>query len=413
MRQEFRELELMDEITRLRFEDKLSPTINGHLRNALIRQYQLLKGQLYVPDVVPDTLKWTQSDPMNIVKVQTDTSWQLIEKFKEKATKYTPASGTVAIDHKKSIKRKADEISTDTKADKKSSDIKSDKKSSVTIISNKRPRINLDVQNQDAPIGLIWDSEDYSCAYDALFTILGDIWVYNPTMWTREFGLMSSFANKLGLGFQQVLLKQKNFEDARDSVRSLLRIKNSAAFPYGTSGVDMSDLFVYMLTGKSTGKLEYNCTECGTASISTAKVTSLFTITRKKYNSIQEHIDASNNKARKCTNCNNNISRTYKYNSPPRFQVIGFTQDSQDIELSKTITLNSEDGPVTLPIRGAIYYTGNHFVSRIISPTGVVWYHDGIETKCQCICEGHLTDFSENSLKLQGSKKCVGVVYSV
>jgi hypothetical protein len=39
--------------------------------------------------------------------------------------------------------------------------------------------------------------------------------------------------------------------------------------------------------------------------------------------------------------------------------------------------------------------------------------HDGIETKCQCISEGHLIDFSENSLKHHGSKRCVGVVYSV
>src|SRR6266581_2771381 len=125
LRQEFRELELMDEITRLRFEDKLSPTINGHLRNALIRQYQMFKGEFYVPDMVPDTLKWTKIDPMNILKVQTDTQWQLIEKFKEKTTKYTPASGTIAIDNNKLIKCKADEIS------------------SVTIISNKRPKTNL------------------------------------------------------------------------------------------------------------------------------------------------------------------------------------------------------------------------------------------------------------------------------
>ena len=52
-------------------------------------------------------------------------------------------------------------------------------------------------------------------------------------------------------------------------------------------------------------------------------------------------------------------------------------------------------------------------MSRIISPTGEVWYHDGIETKRQCVHEGHLTDFSENSLKTHGSKRCVGVVYSV
>ena len=61
--------------------------------------------------------------------------------------------------------------------------------------------------------------------------------------------------------------------------------------------------------------------------------------------------------------------------------MIGFTASSQDIEVSKTLTLSSEAGPVTLPIRGVIYYTGNHFVSRFISPTREVWYHDGIETK--------------------------------
>ena len=130
LRQEFRELELMDEITKLQFEDKILPSINSLLRNPLIKQYQLFKGEFYVPDVVLDTLKWTKSDPMNILKVQTDTQWQLIEKFKEKITKYTPASGTIAIDNNKSIRCKADKISF------------------VTIISNNRPKTNLNLQNQ-------------------------------------------------------------------------------------------------------------------------------------------------------------------------------------------------------------------------------------------------------------------------
>ena len=418
LRQEFRELELMDEITRLRFEDNLPHTINGHLRNALIRQYQTFKGESYVPDVVPDTLKWTKSDPMNILKVQTDTQWQLIEKFKEKAAKsYTPASGTIAIGNSKSIKRKADQISSDTiisdDTQKNKQTEEKEKMVSVTIVSNKRPKTNLDIQNQDAPIGLIWDSYDHSCAYDAVFTILGDIWLYNPTTWTHEFGLMSSFASKLSTGFQQVLLKKKSFESTRDSVRSLLRNKNPVAFPHGASGVDISDLFVYMFTGKSIGTLKYKCSECGNVSTSATKVTSLFTITHKQYTSIQGHIDANNNKTKKCSHCGKDNARTYEYNSPPCFRIIGFTQESQDVEVSKSITFESEACPVILPIRGAIYFTGNHFVSRIISPAGEVWYHDGIETKRQCIREGHLTDFSEYSLGYHGSRRCVGVVYAI
>jgi hypothetical protein len=60
--------------------------------------------------------------------------------------------------------------------------------------------------------------------------------------------------------------------------------------------------------------------------------------------------------------------------------VIGFTPESQDIEVSKTITLKTDAGPVNLPICGAIYYTGNHFVSRIVSLTGEVWYLKSIYT---------------------------------
>ena len=33
------------------------------------------------------------------------------------------------------------------------------------------------VLDEDELIGLEWDGEDYSCAYDTLFTILFDIWV--------------------------------------------------------------------------------------------------------------------------------------------------------------------------------------------------------------------------------------------
>ena len=155
---------------------------------------------------------------------------------------------------------------------------------------------------------------------------------------------MSTFAKKLGLGFQQVSLKQRDFEDARNSIHNMLHNKDPVAFPYGKSGVDISDLFIYMFTGKSIRKLKYNCTECGTVSTSATKVTSLFTITHKWYNSIQEHTDANDNKTKKCSHYGKENSITYEYNSPQHFRMIGFTQNSQDIEVSKTITLKSEAG---------------------------------------------------------------------
>jgi hypothetical protein len=90
--------------------------------------------------------------------------------------------------------------------------------------------------------------------------------------------------------------------------------------------------------------------------------------------------------------------------------VISFSQQSQGVKISKLIMLETESGPITLNIHGAIYYTGSHFVFCIISPTGEVWYYDGIETKQQCVHEGHLVDFTEELLQYQGNKICISVI---
>ena len=64
-------------------------------------------------------------------------------------------------------------------------------------------------------------------------------------------------------------------------------------------------------------------------------------------------------------------------------------------------------------IRGAIYNGNGHFVSRIVSPAGKFWYHDGIETRQQCAHEGYLVDYTEDDLRYKGVKICVGVIYAL
>ena len=445
LRQEFRELELMDEISRLRFEDLLPSFINGHLRNPIIRQYQNFKGELYVPEIVPEALKWTKSDPMNILKIQTDTPWCLIENKNKNNTKYVLAAGTVNINNSKSLKRKAEDdlgmeealitkkkivfiesaaqddnpvriSSLDSPNYKNPKSLK--RKAEVDIalegalITKKNKTILGSSTQTGNPVGLIWDSQNYSCSYDSVFTILGDIWTYNPNMWSHKFKLMSSYANKLGTEFQKVMLEQINLEDARNSVRHLLHHRDPIAFPYGTQGVDMGDLLLHMFTGKSIGKIIFNCENCGISKTSPSKLTSLFSITQQKFSTIQEHLDATTKKTKKCP-CGHNATRTYKYNSSVDFRVISLTPGSQGVKISKSITLCTDTEEVVLPIRGAIYYCNGHFVSRIISPAGKVWYHDGIETKRQSVQEGHLVDYTEDNLRCKGTKICIGVIYAL
>jgi len=41
--------------------------------------------------------------------------------------------------------------------------------------------------DSSSPSGLIWDGKYYSCAYDALFTVLFEIWSSDTKLWTRRF----------------------------------------------------------------------------------------------------------------------------------------------------------------------------------------------------------------------------------
>src|SRR5215471_20565373 len=79
LRQEFREHELLDEVTRLRYEEKLPNNIHGNLRNPLIRSYQKWKGTSYVPEATHAALKWTARDPLPMLPVVTDSPWTLLQ----------------------------------------------------------------------------------------------------------------------------------------------------------------------------------------------------------------------------------------------------------------------------------------------------------------------------------------------
>jgi len=84
LRQEFRELEILDEITKLRYEGKLPDHIQGKFRNPLIRAYQKWKGADYIPPLTHPALKWSIKDPMPFLPVVTDAPWQIIDKKKKK-----------------------------------------------------------------------------------------------------------------------------------------------------------------------------------------------------------------------------------------------------------------------------------------------------------------------------------------
>jgi hypothetical protein len=72
LRQEFRELEILNEITRLKYEQQLPDELNGLTRNMLLRQFQILKGTGFAPKDVPEVITWSETNPMDKVPQVTD-----------------------------------------------------------------------------------------------------------------------------------------------------------------------------------------------------------------------------------------------------------------------------------------------------------------------------------------------------
>ena len=166
LRQEFCELEILDEITKMRYENTFPAKVQGSTRNSLIRSFQKWKGTIYVPPSIHKALTWSAKDPLPLLSVVTDASWQMISKDKKKKvvendseeaqTSFVPAKGSIPVNVKYKL---ANEETSGTFKEQR------------TLRSHGT--------SASSPAGLLWDGEDYSCAYDALITVLYDTWTNN------------------------------------------------------------------------------------------------------------------------------------------------------------------------------------------------------------------------------------------
>ncbi|KAJ7795000.1 hypothetical protein B0H13DRAFT_2245507 [Mycena leptocephala] len=193
LRQELRELEILDEVTRLRSEGRLPFSVNGLYRRRLIRSFYAWKTSHRDPPHFHSAMRWKpEMGPRIPESIQYDEwkpSLALTKKRKNAAVddlsnmpnKSMP--GPVA----KKPKLQGMAVATAPHVAEPERDIRSICNNSSTV--------------RRQPVGLIWDSVNHSCAYDATLTILANIWLENPDAWTLLFSdisvLMKVFARNL------------------------------------------------------------------------------------------------------------------------------------------------------------------------------------------------------------------------
>jgi hypothetical protein len=125
------------------------------------------------------------------------------------------------------------------------------------------------------PLGLIWDSKDYSCAYDSLFMVLYNIWTDAPRVWSDRFGNITVYLSMLSDNFQRIQDGSITIEAARDVVRQELNLLDPREYPFGAAFTCLAQLTSQMMANRDSGTIslrdiqETHC--CTSVSISSSK----------------------------------------------------------------------------------------------------------------------------------------------
>jgi hypothetical protein len=417
LRQEFREHEILDEISRHLYDGTLPAHINGHLRNSLIRQYQLHKGTTYVPVKTPEPLTWSKAEPFGLLPVVTDTPWQIIVKTKKKREEGEMAdiARTVKSGNKKksashtfiaaagSTMLHSSTTLTDTR--KRKIDVLED------VVPDKADKKPWHAVNNNVPVGMKWDEANYSCAYDALFSILCNIWIYKRTEWSTLFKSLSIYMATLSNGYASVLKGKSNLEAVRDRVRKKLHMSDQNMFPYGHLGTNIGDLAMKMLDhGERIKITSITCEKCGKDPISTS-VDLVINVQDVSHVSLTEWFKNWQNQPNvKCRLCKSSRHLFRHFDQAPKLLAFNL---NEDLGVSEYLQIKNGDGSFTsLALRGIVYAGGFHFTSRIISPDKNVWYHDGITSQKTCAKDGHMSDYTMNSLLSCRQRKAILLVYA-
>jgi hypothetical protein len=272
---------------KLKYKDKCPGNINSTSRNGIIKQFLDWKGMSYVLKHIHSAIRWNKSNPFHM----TDTirsPWQIIQHPTQKkintnkakiqnTSNFIPAQGSVptlidSINNKKWKSMIEDNI--DMYSIKKVKHIHDIPKGNQPNITDRKNQQNDDENVNSSPLekvqtsrnvhiipkGFIWDPDNYSCAYDAIFTILHSIWMTEPQKWKEKLELIN---NMMKPGFEQESIHQLTLEHVRNNIRHILHKRDPEMFLYNHIGTDIHDLVnILFQTDDVVTSCHYKCIIC-------------------------------------------------------------------------------------------------------------------------------------------------------
>ncbi|KAF8973570.1 hypothetical protein BDZ97DRAFT_1648442 [Flammula alnicola] len=382
LRQEFRELNVLDEVTRLKYEGLLPDGILHPLRNPTVQAY----------------VRWNKS-------ASNEKSWHAALAYgpDENRVRQAEINGTWVIDTNTHL------IVSKGKTGKKRNRGISEEHADMSTDNVKRVARSVGLDEYGNLRGLIWDAENYSCAYDSIFTVLYNVWMRDTRLWRRRLGDISNNLDMLCEGFEQALNSESTLELARNRVRERIRRTNPDIFPVGTRSTAISHIVESIITDRSCGVSTLVCEVCGYRQsnplIHFGERIELTSTGRFHDDSEESSLLSDvlgwqlNNRQRRssrnCPDCllQQNISKlsiSIRFERMPYLTMVEFSSPRYVID--HELEYETDNFEIQFKLAGVIYGGQNHFVCRVVDAAGAVWYHDGITTGGSCVRECKLAD---------------------
>jgi len=268
-----------------------------------------------------------------------------------------------------------------------------------------------------SPLGLTWDSTDYSCAYDSLFTILHHMWNEGQFNHKKYFENGTHYLQLLHTNFHSLRSNQGTLEIIRDHLRIILNHNKPLQYHFGKNYTNLDELIRDFTTEASYGTSKLQCLNCnftiqkpysylqdytavGWCSSDYEKLKHTASIQEYLNYKIIKNLERTNKKCPNCFRYNKKDFPLYTTQCLNKLPAILIFALAPWIDINNLLTFNVSGILKHYILKGIIYTNGNHFTARLIDKDFIIWYHDGQTTHSVCQREQYLMQI-ENSNQLK------------
>ena len=374
LRDELNELEILADITEMKYEGRLHEDVQGMSRRQLLRSFRAVYGKSYRAKHADD--------------LRAGSSLKRVAAF--------PPPGVPPPSIRPRLTTQA------------------------TPITPRLPQLI-----PPSPEGLRWDAVNHSCAYDSFLTIVLNTSRCFPSMWQSLHGnnmFMDRFFSKLNDA--QSLMAVSNLtagEQARNNVRDFLHEHLPQSFPrLGAMSTDI-DLLAQIMTVHKSG-IGYRLVRCTVCDVFQQQHVVLHQLVHLGVTGndrfegetsvgalLQELLFPSNTSM--CPHCRlqSVVSETVYHSIP---SVLGLElplNGHTNIKIDHVLTFTFGNDVQVWVLAGVIYYGHSHFSCRFLDDDGIVWYHDGIQTGSSCTKDANDINSAGDMASTRGLRACLAL----